>query len=244
MADGIPTLLNPTPPATNAPALMTRDDPSVTAIAQKQGNVWGLYDQSMKPVIVADSVSRVSFKGDSSIADFPVEEGSFGSYNKVQIPFDARIVFTKGGTSADRTTFLNAIDVAKKSTKLYGVVTPDVTYSSANVVRYDYDRESRNGVTLLLVAVYVREVRIAADASFTSTTSTSSASQSGTKGPVAAPPSAAQQTLFPKNPSGAGPVNTGTVQPFAAPAQLEQAPTYSSNGFGAPKATFSNSPFQ
>jgi hypothetical protein len=237
--DGIPPLLSPQLPTVNTQTLMTQDDPSVTALAQQQGNIWGLYDQSMNPVVLADSVVKVSFKGDAAISDAPIEDGGFGSYNKVQIPFDARIVFAKSGTSADRTAFLSAIDAAKKSTNLCGVVTPDVTYASANVVRYDYDREARNGATLLLVAVYVREVRIAANASFTSVNS-----QNAGQGPVATPPSQAQQTLFPQQPSGAGPVNTGTVQPFTAPQQLQQAPTYSSSGFGAPASTFSNSPFQ
>lgn len=240
MADGVPPLLIASAVLATASVLLTQDDPSVTDIAQNQGNVWGLYDQSMNPVILADSVAKVGFKGDSAIADFPVENGGFGSYNKVQIPFDARIVFAKGGSSADRTTFLNAIDAAKKSTNLYGVVTPDITYASASVVRFDYDRESRNGVTLLLVAVYVREVRIAADASFTSVNS-----QNTGQGPVdTSTLQANRQALNPQQPSGAGPVNAGTVQPFSAPTQLQQSPTYFNGGIGAAPSTFSNSPFQ
>lgn len=156
---------------------------------------WGIYDEGGALVAEADSVVNFEHGKEWRISDFPVEEGSFASYNKVETPFDQRVLFAKGGGDAERSDFLNSIDEAVSSLDLYSVVTPDATYVNANLVRYEYRRTSRNGVTLLLVEVVVREVRVAASAAFSDTAS----------------------------PSGADPISGGTVQPQTPSADQVQA---------------------
>src|SRR5574337_124086 len=48
---------------------------------------WGIFRaDNLTPVVIADSVVSVDYRNESRISDFPVELGSFGSYNKVATP--------------------------------------------------------------------------------------------------------------------------------------------------------------
>ena len=70
---------------------------------------WGIYKDGL-PVVVADSVVSFGFKKDWNIADYPVEEGSFESYDKVETPFGARVRFASGGSTANRQALLQSIE--------------------------------------------------------------------------------------------------------------------------------------
>ncbi|WP_048996439.1 phage baseplate protein [Burkholderia multivorans] len=120
---------------------------------------WGIYDQNMQPVLVADSVVSVEFHNESRISDFPIESGSFGSYNKVATPYDARVRLSCGRDEASRQAFLATLDAVAASTDLYHIATPDATYYNANIVAYDYRREQRAGAGLIVADVILREVR-------------------------------------------------------------------------------------
>lgn len=149
--------------------------------------VYGIFDKSGKRVALADTVTTLEYRGDSRISDYPQEQGAFTSYNKVQVPYDARVQLVCGRLLPIRAKFLAAIEAAKQSTNLYKVVTPERVYTSANIVAYDNRREVRDGVTLLKVNVYLQEVRVTAVAQFANT----------------------------QNPSSADPASQGQVQPQA-----------------------------
>lgn len=123
---------------------------------------------------VCDSVIAFSYRQDYSILDYPVEDGAFATYNKVFIPFDVRIRFSKGGTTADRKALLDAVQNAagtqdQPNLSLYDVVTPEETYQNCNIVHWGYERTSRNGVGLLLVDVWLRQVNVSAVDEFSTT---------------------------------------------------------------------------
>lgn len=186
---GIPPLTVPFHIVT--PILLVAD--AVSAILGFGQPQWGIFDQSNNPVIIADSVVAVDYKQGWHIADYPIEQGDFASYNKVATPFDARVTFTQGGTESDRAAFLAAIEAAAASLDLYNVVTPEKTYLNANIEHYDYRRTSRNGVGLLTVDVGLVEIRQVATTTFTQTA----------------------------QPSGVDQVNGGTVQP-TTPTPVQQ----------------------
>jgi hypothetical protein len=144
------------------------------------GPQWGIFAMDGSPVAVADSVVAVDFRHETRISDYPTEQGGFASYNKVQVPYDARVRFAIGsGTLTDtakfrRTAFLQNIERAVLSLDLYVVATPEQSYGNANLVHYDYRREAKAGINLLLVEVWLQEVRITANASFANTAAASS----------------------------------------------------------------------
>lgn len=152
---------------------------------------WGIYRNGIK-IVTADTVAAFDFKRDWSISNYPVEEGAFQSYNKVQIPYDARLRFVAGGDLANRQKLLRSIENIAGDLLLYDVVTPERTWLGMNVTHYDYRKSAANNLGMLTVDVWLEEVRVTATAEFANV----------------------------KSPSAAGQVNGGTVQP--APATPKQ----------------------
>lgn len=139
---------------------------------------WGIFDSSGKPLgdpakftgLAGDaldaaglgstlSTNSVDYSKDTRVSDFPIEKGSFASYNKVEQPASPIVTLCLSGSESNRRTFLEAIDKAVKSTDLYSVVTPEVTYIDYSVERYNYSRRSSKGATLLIVEITLKEIR-------------------------------------------------------------------------------------
>lgn len=124
------------------------------------GTDWGIFDTGGNSIVPHDSVAAFDYRQEYAISDYPVEKGGFQSYDKVAVPFDVRFRFTTFGAQAVRAEFLNTLAEAAASLNLYTATTPDALYPSANIVHYDYHREARNGgVGMLVVDVWLREVR-------------------------------------------------------------------------------------
>ena len=177
---GVPPIRDAAP-ADNAPPL-TSDGPRVAGQPLPR---WGLYTTGGAIALEADNVISFDHGQEFRVADYPIEEGGFESYNKVAVPTDIRLLFTKGGTEADRTKFMTTIDTIVASTTLYNVVTPEKTYLRMNVIRQTQRRSAEGGAQLIGIELQLREIRNATKAVFTST----------------------------KAPSGAKAVNDGAVQP-------------------------------
>lgn len=168
---------------------------------------WGIFDSDGKPMAMADTVLGIEFRNDSRVSNYPQEKGAFASYNKVGTPYESRIRLVKGGTETERTQFLLAIETAQRSTNLYNIVTPERTYKNANVVVYDYRRETQSGVTLLIVDLFLVEVRQVTVSPYSST---------------GAAPIIPSQT---SSPGAASPQNQGQVQPSATAPSATISPT-------------------
>lgn len=169
---------------------------------------WKILDANTSaPVIVPDTVPRFEYRGEARVSDYPVEQGAFASYNKVQVPFDVRMTmvcsgsnFAQKGAQAlrnavglsigqnlmQRPDFLDTLDYMRLTTDLFVIVTPDKTYPNVNLEHFDYRRETTNGATMLIVEAWFREVRVSGAAKYTNDTAA---------------------------PSGADPVGLGTVHP-------------------------------
>jgi hypothetical protein len=173
------------------------------------GDQWGVFDSKGRSVgnpaivtgILGDaleslglgstySTDSVEFLKETAVSDFPVERGSFASYNKVEAPATPTVKLALQGTESQRKSFLDAIDKACKSTDLYSVVTPEVTYKDYSIERYDYSRRAQHGATLLIVSLNLKEVR-QVSAQFTTT----------------------QKINDPKNAGATPQADTGKVQP-------------------------------
>lgn len=146
--------------------------------------VWGIYSGGIN-VITADIVTGFEYQWESTLANYPVESGRLETYDSVIQPYEAKVRFSSGIDSANRSNLLASIEAIAGDLQTYDVVTPEKVYLNANVTRYSYQRTNESGVGLLTVDVYLQEVRIA----------TSSDGMSNTA-----------------QPSGADPTNLGTVQ--------------------------------
>ncbi len=148
--------------------------------------LWGMYDQDGRQALVFDAFLGVRFRNGGKISSFPVEQGGFSSFNKVDTPYDAAIRLAHSGDMASRNVMLSVLERIVRSTDLYSVVTPEIVYASANLVNYAYTRDTRGGSSQLIVELYLEEVRQTAVAQFTET----------------------------EEPSGADPQSNGQVQSF------------------------------
>lgn len=224
---GVPPVLRLAGAVQSTITLLTSDAEGIlSAFAPPQ---WGIIDDSGEPVLTADSVLAFDFRGEYKISDYPVEDGGFGSYNKVAIPQSCRLVFTKGGTIDERNGFLNDVEGIVDSLDLYTVLVPEIYYENMNATHFDYRRTSQNGVTLVTVEVWLEEVRVISTAQFSqaqaTTQETTTIGGNSSVAPVTSQPlgpasSAASSTHtaapIGENaaaPSGNDPINQGAVQP-------------------------------
>lgn len=180
---------------------------------------WGLFLNS-QPVVTAESVASFDFKKSAQIPNFPVENGGFESYNKVQKPFDVRLRFATGGTPADRQALIESAEAAVDSLDLMTAVTPEAIYENVNPTHMDYRRSAINGVGLLVVDVFCEEVRVKASSTFTTNTSSTTGASTGTSSTA----SGTFNSRFPstsdivaaRSPGAAPLVNGGVAQPAPA----------------------------
>ena len=208
MADGVPTLLDAAAQPVPQP-LLTADSPAIQPTSRVPA--WGIYKSGTSTLAInADSIVKVEYKAAARIATAPQEDGAFQAYDKVQTPYESRVMLTKGGSESDRAAFLDSLETAKQSTDLYDIAMPEKSYHNANIVGYSLTRSARQGVTLLLVELVFEEVRQASAPQFTTSTG------GGTTTTAAA-------ITSPAKPTGADPVNAGTKQPVA-PTPAQQAP--------------------
>lgn len=162
---GVPTLVRDASVVFLIPDLLLADGPGIGAGMWR--SQWGVFLDGI-PVIVCDSVNSLDYKQNWSIADYPIEQGGFESYDKVSTPFESRIRFATGGSTQDRQDFLASVASVAKSLEIYDIVTPEQTYESVNVTHYDYRRTSKE-VGLLLVDLWCIEIRLTSSSSFTNT---------------------------------------------------------------------------
>lgn len=125
------------------------------------GQKFGILNQSGAAAIVPDSFVDFEYREEHKIPIYPIEQGSFQSYNKISLPFDIRVTLTCSGNGAMRKSqFLAAIDKLLFGLDLVSVVTPEATFMNCNLVHVDYRRESNRGATLIIAQLWFQEVRV------------------------------------------------------------------------------------
>jgi hypothetical protein len=158
---------------------------------------WGLFTPGGANVLSPDSVVALDdFMHEFKLSTFPIEQGSFATFNKVATPFEGRFIFNKGGSTADRQDFMSNLEIVVADLNLYVLATPEISYSNVNVNRYRLRRRSDQGFQLISVEISMEEIRVAASPAFSNT----------------------------QDPTAQGPSTTGAVQPaLPTTAQVAQA---------------------
>ncbi|MFN1150039.1 phage baseplate protein [Serratia liquefaciens] len=150
---------------------------------------YGIYyasgaNKSTKPFSPASFVV-IEVGGEASIATAPVEKGGYTSFNKVQRPAELHITFTVEGwtgfsgaipnltnlTLTSRSDVLATLETMRTTADVYDIETPDKTYSSYDLTKYDYRIRSDSGPTLLTVTAVFQDVQDVAEVSVSSETS-------------------------------------------------------------------------
>lgn len=137
----------------------------------------------LRPVVEADSVLDFGYRNEVDIPDFPIQDGAFANYNRVNLPYEASVRLSKGGSEEDRRNFLNQIDAIMRTTDLFQIITPEKTYENVNPIRFEMIRRGAGGAFFLTeVDLYFREIR-----TVTQQYTTTSAATQNARNPSAQP---------------------------------------------------------
>lgn len=105
-----------------------------------------------------DSVLALNVRKGSDISNYKLETGSFASYNKIEKPRIIPIRLVKSGTESDRQQFLMWLEKVSKTTQLFDISMPEVSYKNLSLIDYSITRESKSGVTLIVADCVFQEV--------------------------------------------------------------------------------------
>lgn len=161
---GVPSLSGYNAPA----AVATLAAPLINNLLEKLKPVWGIYDANgINKVLTPDTFISLDYRNEMNVSNFPIERGAFSSYNKVRTPYSLIVKVSKGsavtsvGTGSsvnDRNSFLQTLEQLTASLDLYTIKTPEANYYNANLEEYDYRREVRNGVGMIIASLRFVEV--------------------------------------------------------------------------------------
>lgn len=111
------------------------------------------------------SFFSLGLDADSAVSDFPTEApnsvsaAQFASFNKVYIPIRPTVTLSFAGTDSEKQDFLSTLELAKESTPLYDIYTPDANYIGYAMSGYRYQRSATRGASLLMVEIAFTQIR-------------------------------------------------------------------------------------
>ena len=149
---------------------------------------WTILDEDGGSAVTFTSFVDIDLRNEGQALSYPIEEGSFANYNKVDMPLDVRVTLATQGTDDEFNTILITLDIYKREAKMLYVITPSRLYENMTLEMYSYKRTREAGAGMLTVELALVEVREVE----TQTTTT--------------------VITKPKNPTSAGKTNTGKTQ--------------------------------
>lgn len=120
---------------------------------------WTLATDDGSRALAFDSMLDISVANGAEIVTAPIEEGGFAAYNKAAGPRDIRVTLASQASLPEQQAVLECLDDLVEKTTLVTLITPSQAYFSLNLQSYDYRRTGRDGATLLVVQLSLREVR-------------------------------------------------------------------------------------
>ena len=121
---------------------------------------WGIYlpGTSTKAISVS-SVLAMDIAGAADVSDYPIEQGSFVSYNKVVLPDVFQFRIAQDGFEANRTSLLDWLQRVKNGLDVFDVVCPEFVYPNATLIRYTIRRTAGNGASMITADCVFQQVR-------------------------------------------------------------------------------------
>ncbi len=136
---------------------------------------WGIYEKDLKTIALEfDGFVEFGVDNSSQIAGYRIEEGQFGSYNKVDSPYEIVLTGIKTGTVNEIDAFLRKLDLISNDIKLYSIVTKGQIYNNANMLRYSYRRSPEAGFNILYITMVFVQIQSTDEVQFNVPTKTQS----------------------------------------------------------------------
>ncbi len=146
--------------ASTPPPLGFAANPGVLWHATQAAPVWGVFDSNGNQVVAPDSFMEFGWRKENRVPNFPIQQGQFGTYNRVGLPFESSVTLVKGGDLPSRTAFLQQVDalIAQANINLYTIRTPEKSYVNVTVNRAELSRRGKDGAYWFDVELYFIEV--------------------------------------------------------------------------------------
>lgn len=121
---------------------------------------WGIFIRGSENSDVSFSgINAVDIAADSQASDYPIQTGSFTSYNKMARPNIFRVEIARDGSAEERELLLKWLEKNVGEPTLFDVVVPERRWANATLVSYRISRSARSGAAMLLVDCIFQQVR-------------------------------------------------------------------------------------
>lgn len=124
------------------------------------GPTWGVFNVGTSDIAIeVSSVGGLDIAGEARVSDYPIQTGSFTSYNKVVLPNIVTIQLTKDGGEDSRQALLAWLEDNKGRTTLFDILSPEWRYSNMTLVGYRLSRSARSGAAMVIADCMFQQVR-------------------------------------------------------------------------------------
>lgn len=124
------------------------------------GPQWGVFlPGSADPAVAVSSVVELGASGRSIVSDYPLQSGSFTSYNKVQTPDVYGVRLTSDGNEQSRAIFMSWLETNKNQTTLFDIVCPERRWPNATLTDYRIIRSAESGASMITVDCIFQQIR-------------------------------------------------------------------------------------
>lgn len=165
---GIPKLLKKSPKAIGMSLIGAAVSKLTNFLFGEQK--WGVYKAGTSTAALdIRSVLELDITCQAQISDYPIETGSFTSYNKVRMPNDYIVRITNDGSKDDRAKLIKWLGDNTSETSVFDIICPEGRLSSVTLASFHIVRNRDGGVSMLTVDCYFRQVRFL-PAKYSSTT--------------------------------------------------------------------------
>lgn len=128
---------------------------------------WTIYDsETQKQICYFDSFERFAYLQKNSIVQYPIEQGSFASYNKLNNPANIGVVLTKSGFNLNlgegvfsKEKFIDDLNSYSNGVKKVDIVTPSKTFLSYSIESMSFSNAIEEGSDILIVTLEIKEIR-------------------------------------------------------------------------------------
>jgi len=122
-------------------------------------NEWTLIDKQGEEALTFAAFLDLDSSKNGQVSEYPIEEGSFASYNKTQSPCEMRVTLGMEGDPADLDHALHRLDEYQRKASLLIVSTPASLHENMTLVSYSYKRTKENNAGMLVVELSLKEIR-------------------------------------------------------------------------------------
>ncbi len=120
---------------------------------------WTILNESGQRPIRFTSFFDLAYSGGGKALSYPLEEGAFAKYNKVQNPGGLKVTLGMQGSEADFDEALRSLDFYRKETEKLCIATPAACYDGYTLESYSYQRAVNSGAGMLVVELTLVEVK-------------------------------------------------------------------------------------